>query len=244
MWLTKRNMTIIFIMIIVVIISYLSYIFIPTTMGEVMNKYIDTEEIVKMTFIIDKARKDDMPYHILDEETINLLHDYFYGIEVTHVAAVPYFEETDNFIFYIYDKNGNMVRITSYDGYNGLYLYVQSEKWYEVKNYNRSDEIINEIKGMLEKETAGSDFIGIVPFSDEENREIFGHYIDKYVPLVTKDGLDKLFASGLITYMDDLAYSNDLYARVEKIELDKTEEHEYAYTVKLKLVKDRFKDNK
>ncbi len=150
MWLTKINMTIILITIVVVIISYLFYILIPTTMGEVMNKYIDTEEIVKITFIIDEVRKDDMPYHIPDEETINLLHDYFYGVEATHAMAVPYFEETDNFIFYIYDKNGKLVRITSHDGCNGLYLHVQSEKWYKVKNYNCSDEIINEIKSMLE----------------------------------------------------------------------------------------------
>ncbi|WP_312698861.1 hypothetical protein [Sedimentibacter sp.] len=150
MLLTKRNMTIILITIIVVIISYLFYILIPTTMGEIMNKYIDTEEIVKITFIIDEVRKDDMPYHIPDEETINLLHDYFYGIETTHAAAVPYFEETENFIFVVYDKNGNIVRLTSRDGYNGLYLYVQSEKWYKVKNYNCSDEIINEIKSILE----------------------------------------------------------------------------------------------
>ncbi|WP_312698862.1 hypothetical protein [Sedimentibacter sp.] len=109
---------------------------------------------------------------------------------------------------------------------------------YEANDYENYEKAVERKLSIADEKTAGSDFIGIVPFSDEENREIFGHYIDKYAPLVTKDGLDKLFASGLITYMDDLAYTNDLYTKVEKIELDKTEEHEYAYTVKLKLVKD------
>lgn len=109
---------------------------------------------------------------------------------------------------------------------------------YEANDYENYEKAVERKLSIADKKTAGSDFIGIVPFSDEENREIFGHYIDKYAPLVTKDGLDKLFASGLITYMDDLAYTNDLYTKVEKIELDKTEEHEYAYTVKLKFVKD------
>lgn len=109
---------------------------------------------------------------------------------------------------------------------------------YEANDYENYEKAVERKLSIADEKTAGSDFIGIVPFSDEENREIFGHYIDKYAPLVTKDGLDKLFASGVITYMDDLAYTNDLYTKVEKIELDKTEEHEYAYTVKLKLVKD------
>lgn len=109
---------------------------------------------------------------------------------------------------------------------------------YEANDYENYEKAVERKLSIADEKTAGSDFIGIVPFSDEENKEIFGHYIDKYTPLVTKDGLDKLFASGLITYMDDLAYTNDLYTKVEKIELDKTEEHEYAYTVKLKLVKD------
>ena len=149
MWLNRKRLIMIIILIIVVSISYMLYIFIPTTIGRVMSKYINTEEIVKITYIIDEVKKDDMLHHISDEESISFLHDYFYGIEVTHAAAVPYFEETVIFIFYTYDKNGNVVTITSHDGYNGLYLCIQSDKWYKVKNYNNSIDIITDIKNML-----------------------------------------------------------------------------------------------
>lgn len=151
MWLTKKRILTCIVAITVISISYLSYILIPTTLGKEMSKYIDTSEIVKITFLIDEARKDDFPYHIPDKKSITYLHDYFYDINVTHAASIPYFEETDNFLFYVYDKDGNIVSITSHDGYNGLYLYVQSKKWYKAKNYNSSDEIINDIKKYLRR---------------------------------------------------------------------------------------------
>lgn len=152
MWLTKKNLIIIIIIFIIAITSYLFYILIPTTVGNVISKYIDTEEIIKITFIIDEVKKEDVPYHIKDKASIGFLHDYFYGINVNHAAAIPYFKETDNFIIYIYDKDGNIVRITSHDGYNGLYIYVQSKKWYKVKNYNNSNDIITYIKNITENE--------------------------------------------------------------------------------------------
>ncbi len=263
MWLNRKRLIMLIISIIVVSISYMLYIFIPTTIGKVVSKYINIEEIIKITYIIDEVRKDDMLHHISDEESISFLYDYFYGIEVTHAATVPYFEETVNFIFNIYDKSGNVVTITSHDSYNGLYLYIQSDKWYKVKNYNNSTDIITDIvvtsflksmyevndyenyersvdirNGIIKEKMANSDLSGITQFSDEEAKEIYGQYIDKYAPFVTKDGLDKLLSLGLITYMDKLAYENNIYVRAENIELNETEEHEYMYTIKLKFIKD------
>ncbi|WP_313370935.1 hypothetical protein, partial [Sedimentibacter sp.] len=55
---------------------------------------------------------------------------------------------------------------------------------------------------------------------------------------VTKKGLDRLFALGLVTYMDKLAYENNIYIRTENIELNETEDHEYMYAVRLKFMKD------
>lgn len=145
----NQRLKIIIITTIFVFILYLLYVFAPTTIGNVISKYIDTEEIVKITFIVDETEKDIVSYHIPDKEAISSLHDYFYNISAIRVPGIPSLKENDNFIFYIYDKSGNIVRITSHDGYNGLYLYVQSKKWYKVKNYNNSIDIINDVKKML-----------------------------------------------------------------------------------------------
>lgn len=146
----NQRLKIIIIITILVFILYLLYIFFPTTIGNVMSKYIDTKEIAKITFVIDETEKDSVPHYISYKETISSLHDYFYNISVFRAPGIPYFKENNNFIFHIHDKNGNIISITSHDSYNGLYFYVQSEKWYKVKNYNNSNDIINDIENILE----------------------------------------------------------------------------------------------
>lgn len=152
----NQRLKIIITIIILVFILYLLYILFPTTIGNVMSKYIDTKEIVKITFIIDETEKDSVPHHISYKETISSLQDYFYNIGVIRAPVIPYFKQNDNFIIHIYDKNGNIMSITSHDSYGDLYFYVQSKKWYKVKNYNNSNDIINDIKNILENESVES----------------------------------------------------------------------------------------
>lgn len=109
---------------------------------------------------------------------------------------------------------------------------------YETNDLEHYERTIESQIRIADEKMTGTDFLGIVPFDDEDYKEIYGYYIEKYTPFVTENGLEQLFSLGLITYMDDLAYINDLYAKVENIDLEKTEDHEYSYTVKLKLSKD------
>lgn len=109
---------------------------------------------------------------------------------------------------------------------------------YEVNDYENYEKSVDVRNRIIKEKMKDSDLYEIMQFSDEEAQEIYVQYIDKYAPFVTKKGMDNLFALGLVTYMDDLAYKNDMYTKVEKIELNETEEHEYKYTVKLKFIKD------
>lgn len=108
---------------------------------------------------------------------------------------------------------------------------------YEVNDYGNYVSSIDARDKIIREKMSDSDLLGIMQFSDVEAKEIYGQYIYKYNPFVTKKGMDNLFSLGLVTYMDDLAYENDMYIKVEKVGLNKKEEHEYMYNVKLKFIK-------
>lgn len=148
MWVNKQRMIII--IIIFVFTLYLFSLFMPTTIGNEMIKYIDNEEIVKITYIIDNVKTDDVQNHITDRELISSLNNYFYNINITRTLSIPRFKNENSFLIYIYDKSGKVVTISTQTSLEGeLYFYIQSNKWYKVKKYNSSYPISKDILDII-----------------------------------------------------------------------------------------------
>jgi hypothetical protein len=148
MWINRQK---IIIMIIIFVVSlYLFSLFIPTTIGNEMIKYIDNEEIVKITYIIDNVKTDDVQYHITDRELISSLNNYFHNINITRTLSIPRFKNENSLLIFIYDKSGKVATISTQTSLNGeLYFYIQSNIWYKVKEYNSSYSISKDILDII-----------------------------------------------------------------------------------------------
>jgi hypothetical protein len=149
MWINKQR--IIIAMIIFVFTLYFFSLFMPTTIGNEMIKYIDNEEIVKITCIIDNLKIDDVQYHITDSELISSLHNYFNSINITRTLSIPRFKNENSFLIFIYDKSGKVATISTQTSIDGeLYFYLQSNKWYRVNKYNDFHYILTDILDIIE----------------------------------------------------------------------------------------------
>jgi phosphoribosylanthranilate isomerase len=115
-----------------------------------MIKYIDNEEIVKITYIIDNVKTDDVQYHITDRELISSLNNYFHNINITRTLSIPRFKNENSLLIFIYDKSGKVATISTQTSLNGeLYFYIQSNIWYKVKEYNSSYSISKDILDII-----------------------------------------------------------------------------------------------
>ena len=142
MWINKQ----IIIIIIFVVILYIFNLFMPTTISNEIIKYIDDEEIVKITYIIDNVKTENEQYHITDRDLISSLHNYFNSINITRTLSIPRFKNDNYFLIFIYDKSGKIATISTQTSLDGeLYFYIQSNKWYKVKENNSSYSISKEI---------------------------------------------------------------------------------------------------
>lgn len=103
---------------------------------------------------------------------------------------------------------------------------------YEVKDYEAYKSAKEKMNGLVLNEISLDNNIG---------EDVYMSYIEKYRPHTTKKGLERLFSQGIATYMDKLAYSNEIYSTVDSVELEKiettSENPEYQYTINLILTK-------
>lgn len=97
---------------------------------------------------------------------------------------------------------------------------------YEVNDYDRYEAMI---------ERAAN-------YKENTPEEIMKPYIEEYKEYMTEECLDSIFAQGLATYFDSIAYENKVYIEIQDIELDEYANEEsnyyYNYTVKLKIISD------